>query len=157
MIDLIDQDKLSINQAHKFAVKLKEKKQSAAEKVCLPKNISNNYYKIYPKSSDDLSDIPDESVQMIFTSPPYWKLRNYSGSNDELGAEETPEEYIKRLVDHLQDCYRVLKPEGSFYLNLGDTYVDKCLQSIPHRVLIELMKQKLGYCATPSCGTNVTV
>lgn len=142
LIDLIDQDKLSINQAHKIAVKLEENKNVTKKSAHLPEVISNNYYKIVNKSSDDLSDIPDESVQMIFTSPPYWKLRNYSGSNDELGAEKTPEEYIKRLVDHLKDCYRVLKPEGSFYLNLGDTYVDKCLQSIPHRVLIELMKQK---------------
>lgn len=140
LIDQIDQDNLSINQAHKMAVKLEEKKQSAAKKVCLPKTISNDYYKIYNKSSDDLSEIPNESIQMIFTSPPYWKLRNYSGSNDELGAEKTPEEYIKHLVDHLKDCYRVLKSEGSFYLNLSDTYLDKSLQSIPNRVQIELMK-----------------
>lgn len=140
LIDMIDQDNLSINQAHKMAVKLKENKKDEDKGIYLPETISNDYYKIFNKSSDNLSEIPDESVQMIFTSPPYWKLRNYSGSNDELGAEKTPEEYIKHLVDHLKDCYRVLKPEGSFYLNLGDTYVDKCLQSIPHRVQIELMK-----------------
>ncbi|BBE18558.1 adenine-specific methyltransferase [Aquipluma nitroreducens] len=140
LVDLIDQDNLSINQAHKIAVKLKESKNVEDKSIYLPETISNDYYKIYNKSSDDLSEIPDESVQMIFTSPPYWKLRNYSGSNDELGAEKTPEEYIKRLVDHLKDCYRVLKPEGSFYLNLADTYLDKCLQSIPNRIQIELMK-----------------
>lgn len=140
LVDLIDQDNLSINQAHKIAVKLDEKKIAADESIYLPETISNDYYKIYNKSSNNLSEIPDESIQMIFTSPPYWKLRNYSGSNDELGAEKTPEEYIKHLVDHLKHCYRVLKSEGSFYLNLSDTYLDKCLQSIPNRVQIELMK-----------------
>jgi len=142
LIEKIDKGDLSINQAHKMVEILEKHTRVIGLNANLPEVITNDYYKIYNKSSKDLSDIPDESVQMIFTSPPYWKLRNYLGRNDELGAEETPEEYIKRLVDHLQDCYRVLKPEGSFYLNLGDTYVDKCLQSIPHRVLIELMKQK---------------
>ena len=137
----IDHGDLSINQAHKI-IEIQEKRGKVIElNANLPEVIPNDYYKIVNKSSDDLSDIPDKSVQMIFTSPPYWKLRNYSGSNNELGAEETPEEYIKRLVDHLSDCYRVLKPEGSFFLNLGDTYVDKCLQSIPHKVQVELVKK----------------
>jgi site-specific DNA-methyltransferase (adenine-specific) len=141
LIDFIDQGDLTINQAHKF-VEIQEKRTRFINlNANLPEVITNDYYKIFNKSSDDLSDIPDESVQMIFTSPPYWNLRNYSGSNDELGAEKTPEEYIKRLVDHLSDCYRVLKPEGSFFLNLGDTYVDKCLQSIPHKVQVELVKK----------------
>jgi len=140
LLTKIDKGDLSINQAHKIA-EIQEKREKVIDlNSYLPEVISNDYYKIFNKSSNDMSDIPDESVQMIFTSPPYWKLRNYSGSTDELGAEKTPEEYIKRLVDHLKDCYRVLKPEGSFYLNLGDTYVDKCLQSIPHRVQIELVK-----------------
>ena len=140
LITKIDQGDLSINQAHKI-VEIQEKRGKVIDlNTNFPEVISNDYYKIFNVTSADLSKIPDESVQLIFTSPPYWKLRNYSGSNDELGAEKTPEEYIKRLVNHLKDCYRVLKPDGSFYLNLGDTYVEKCLQSIPHRVQIELVK-----------------
>ena len=141
LIDEIDNGNISINQAHKALKKIEQENKNDTKKSAhLPEVISNDYFEIYNKSSDDLSDIPDESVQMIFTSPPFYKLRSYSNSENELGAEKTPEEYIKRLVDHLKDCYRVLKPEGCFYLNLGDTYVDKCLQSIPHRVQIELMK-----------------
>jgi site-specific DNA-methyltransferase (adenine-specific) len=137
----IDQGDLSINQAHKI-IEIQEKRGKVIDlNANLPEVISNDNYKIINKSSDDLSDIPDESVQMIFTSPPYWKLRNYTNNQNELGKENTPEEYINRLVDHLQECYRVLKPKGSFFLNLGDTFVDKCLQSIPHKVQVELVKK----------------
>jgi len=141
LIAKIDQGDLSINQAHKI-VDIQEKRKKVIDlNANLPEVISNDYYKIFNKSSDDLSDIPDESVQMVFTSPPYWQKRVYSNDENELGSEKTPEEYINRLADHLYACYRVLKPGGSLYLNLGDTFVDKCLQSIPHRVQLALSKK----------------
>lgn len=140
LISKIDQGDLSINQAHKI-VETQEKRTKVIDlNASLPQVISHNDYKIYNKSSDDLSDIPDESVQMVFTSPPYWQKRVYSNESNELGAEQTSEEYVQRMADHLFACYRVLKPKGSFFLNLGDTK-DKCLQSIPHRVQIELCKR----------------
>lgn len=140
LIRKIDQGDLSINQAHKI-VETQEKRTKVIDlNANLPQVISNDDYKIYNKSSDDLSDIPDESVQMVFTSPPYWQKRVYSNESNELGAEQTSEEYVQRMADHLFACYRVLKPKGSFFLNLGDTK-DKCLQSIPHRVQIELCKR----------------
>jgi DNA modification methylase len=136
----IDQGKYTINQVHKYVLKLEEKKNVIDINANLPIDISNDYYKIFNETSADLSKIPNETVQMIFTSPPFWKLRNYTNSKNELGQEDTSEEYVQRLADHLHDCYRVLKPEGSFFLNLGDTF-DNCLQSIPHRVQIELSKR----------------
>jgi len=137
----IDCGKYTINQVHNFVVKLEEKKSAPDSIENLPEVIANDYYQIINKSSDDLSDIADESVQTIFTSPTYWNLRDYSGKENELGKEATSDEYVQRMADHLHACYRVLKPEGSFFLNLGDSYEDKQLMSIPHKVQIELSKR----------------
>lgn len=68
-----------------------------------------------------LAQMPDESVDMVITSPPYYGLRDY-GEEEQIGLEETPYEFIQSLVSVADEIYRVLKPTGSFYLNLGDTY-----------------------------------
>ena len=86
---------------------------------------------------DRLPELPDESVHMVMTSPPYWNLRDY-GEADQLGLEETPEEFVENLADVFDEVKRVLRPDGSLWLNLGDTYDDKDLQQIPARVALEL-------------------
>jgi len=84
-----------------------------------------------------LPDLPDESVHMVMTSPPYWNLRDY-GVEGQLGLEETPEEFVENLAEVFDEVKRVLRPDGSLWLNLGDTYDDKDLQQIPARVALEL-------------------
>jgi len=70
---------------------------------------------------EKLKEIPEESVDLVVTSPPYYGLRDY-GEDEQIGLEETPYEFIQNLVNVTNEIYRVLKPTGSFYLNLGDTY-----------------------------------
>jgi DNA modification methylase len=141
LIETIDKGDLTINQAFNALKKVETQKAAIKFQVAPPMNISTADYKIYNKSSDDLRDLDSKSIQCIFTSPPYWAKRSYSGSSNELGAEKTSEDYVQRMAAHLHHCHRVLKDEGSFFLNLGDTFHDKCLQSIPHRVVIELVKR----------------
>jgi DNA modification methylase len=73
----------------------------------------------------DIRDIaptlPSESVQCIVTSPPYWGLRDY-GCDGQLGLEATPEEYVANLVGIFHELRRVLRDDGTLWLNLGDTY-----------------------------------
>lgn len=69
-----------------------------------------------------LKQMPDEFVDCIVTSPPYWGLRDY-GVEGQIGLEETPEEYVDRLVKVFREARRVLKKEGTLWLNLGDTYM----------------------------------
>ena len=83
-----------------------------------------------------LDDLPDDSVHMVMTSPPYWNLRDY-GHEDQLGLEASPEEYVEHIADVLDAVARVLRPDGSLWLNLGDTYDSKDLQQIPARVALE--------------------
>ena len=141
LIDEIDKGNISINQAHNFLVKQEVKKNVIDLSANLPEDISNDYYKIVNKSSDDLTDIADETVQMVFTSPPYWQKRVFTNDPNELGAEKHCEEFVQRMATHLHACHRVLKPEGSFFLNLGDSFLEKRLMSIPHRIQIELSKK----------------
>ncbi|MGD2091530.1 MAG: site-specific DNA-methyltransferase [Candidatus Aminicenantes bacterium] len=96
-----------------------------------------------------LKRLPDCSIDFCMTSPPYWKLRDY-GIPGQMGQEKTPEEYIEKLVVIFRELKRVLKDNGSFYLNMGDTYIgtDNCrakswkrpkqLALIPSRVAIAL-------------------
>jgi DNA modification methylase/ParB-like chromosome segregation protein Spo0J len=140
LIAEIDKGVISIEQAHKGLKKHEEEKKIIKLESTLPTTITTAYYDIINKSSDDLSDLADESIQTIFTSPPYWNKRTFSDDTNELGSEITSELFVQRMAKHLHACHRVLKSEGSFFLNLGDTYYDKCLQSIPHRIVIELVK-----------------
>jgi len=64
---------------------------------------------------------PDECVHCCVTSPPYWGLRDY-GTEGQLGLEKTPEEYIAKLVEIFREVRRVLRSDGTLWLNMGDCY-----------------------------------
>jgi len=68
-----------------------------------------------------LRTMPDESVHCSVTSPPYWGLRDY-GVPGQLGLERTPEEYTAKMVEIFREVRRVLKKDGTLWLNLGDCY-----------------------------------
>ena len=90
---------------------------------------------------NSLDLIPDHTIDCIITSPPYWGHRQYSGGG--IGLEPTYDEYIDNLISITGKLYRVLKPTGSFWLNIGDTYRNKKLTGIPWRVAIRMIdKQK---------------
>jgi len=68
-----------------------------------------------------LKTLQDESINCCVTSPPYWGLRDY-GVKGQLGLEDTPEEYVEKLVAVFREVKRVLRDDGTCWLNLGDTY-----------------------------------
>lgn len=68
-----------------------------------------------------LAGLPDESVHCVVTSPPYWGLRDY-GVEGQIGLEPTPDAFVECLVEVFRECRRVLRADGSLWLNLGDTY-----------------------------------
>jgi DNA modification methylase len=68
-----------------------------------------------------LKTLPDESVHCCVTSPPYWGLRDY-GVDGQLGLEKTPEEYTEKMTAVFREVRRVLRPDGTLFLNLGDSY-----------------------------------
>jgi DNA modification methylase len=68
-----------------------------------------------------LAELPDESAHCCVTSPPYWGLRDY-GCDGQIGLESTPEEFVARLVEVFRQVRRVLRPDGTLWLNIGDSY-----------------------------------
>ncbi len=68
-----------------------------------------------------MKDWPDDQIDCCVTSPPYWGLRDY-GVDGQLGLEKTPEEYVAKMVEIFREVWRILKPEGTLWLNLGDSY-----------------------------------
>jgi DNA modification methylase len=84
--------------------------------------------------------LPDDFFQAIVTSPPYFGHRNYSSSKNrnEVGRESEPSHYTDSLVSIFRALREKLKPDGLFWLNLGDTYRGKSLLGIPWRVALAL-------------------
>lgn len=153
-IGLIDKGILSINQAY-MNVRHVEDEKKAREVIFdqTSKKISKNkIFEFYLKSSDNMSEIMSSTCDLVLCSPPFWKLRSYS-NNDILGSEKTSEEYVQNLSNHLSsEVLRILSPTGSFFIELGDTFLDGCLQNIPHRVAIEI--QKRGFIQRNSIVVN---
>ena len=83
-----------------------------------------------------LRDLPTASVDFAMTSPPYWGKREYA--NGGIGLETESKDFVRALADIFFELKRVLKDEGSFWLNIGDTYQNKGLLGIPWRVAFEL-------------------
>ena len=79
---------------------------------------------------EGLKELPDESVDCVITSPPYWALRDYGnpparrddGTNCALGLEESLQDYVRHLCEVFHHVHRVLEPSGTCWVNLGDTY-----------------------------------
>lgn len=76
------------------------------------------------------TSVRDQSVDLVVTSPPYWRKRDYR-LEGQIGQETTPQEYISSLVDCLREWDRVLRPSRSIFLNIGDTYIKRSLVGIP--------------------------
>jgi len=71
---------------------------------------------------ETLQKMDDQSVNTCITSPPYWGLRDYNGEEEQLGLEDNPELFVDNLVRVFKEVKRVLKDDGTVWLNLGDTY-----------------------------------
>jgi DNA modification methylase len=70
---------------------------------------------------EKLRGLPDASVHTCVTSPPYWGLRNYN-VDGQIGLEKSPAEYVAQLVEVFREVHRVLRDDGTLWLNLGDSY-----------------------------------
>lgn len=83
----------------------------------------------------DARDLPlqAKTVDVVITSPPYWQKRDY-GHVDQIGLESTPKAYVSAIMECLTEWRRVLRPTGSVFLNVGDTYYKNSLVGIPGRI-----------------------
>jgi site-specific DNA-methyltransferase (adenine-specific) len=94
---------------------------------------------------DALSDLNDSFIDMCFSSPPYFSLRFYNGlgsvrNPDNIGEENTVEDYVFNIQKIGKEVFRVLKPQGSFFLNIGDTIENGENLAIPELLTVAMLK-----------------
>lgn len=110
----------------------------------LQASVSTPSYRVYCGDAlDVLKTLPSASIDMCMTSPPYWGHREYEV--DGIGQELTYEGYVTSLCLILREVYRALRPEGSLWLNIGDSYDAKKLVGVPWRVALHLIDVD-GWC-----------
>lgn len=106
-------------------------------------NFENSSYIL--ESGDSLvllKKLPSNSIDCVITSPPYWQQRVYEDYSGEMlniiGTEDNPNDYVKNLINVFKEVKRVLKDNGSFWLNIGDKFYDKNLMGMPWRVALAM-------------------
>jgi DNA modification methylase len=87
-----------------------------------------------------LKEFPGQSIDMVITSPPYWGKREYSSGG--IGLEKDSKCFVNNLLQVIFEIKRILKPTGSFWLNIGDTYNNKSLVGIPWRIAIKMIDEQ---------------
>ena len=118
--------------------------QANQERLIKDTAVSNDHlskgkrYKIYCQSSKKMNHLGDDSVDVAVFSPPYFNLRTFSGSDEEIGGEQNLKDYIDNLIEICSEVKRVIKPTGSVFINLGDTYRDRTRLQVPERVSLRL-------------------
>ncbi len=97
------------------------------KKACLENQVvewptdNNPVVVLHGDTRDVIRSFPDSSVQCVVTSPPYWGVRDY-GVNNQIGAEPDLMDYVNNLVMVFREVRRILTPDGTFWLNIGNTY-----------------------------------
>jgi len=108
-----------------------------------PKDKRN--FTIIPGNIEDIELPEDLLVDTVFTSPPYYKLVHYGDDPNELGWENTPEEYVVRLSNILMKCYDRLKDTGSMFVNIGETYEDGQCLGVTDMLVLELKRRGVRF------------
>lgn len=142
---------ISLNQAYLQVKKIQDRsslKESNTEskqtiEVDLTDGTDGENYVIYNKSCESMDELDDESVQLIITSPPYYLIRDY-GLDNEIGKEDSLEEYLDRMMVVMKECHRVLRNDGTFFMVMGDKWNNGSLMMHQHRLAIR-MTDELGF------------
>lgn len=136
----LDNQKTTLNGLYQHLFDLTQRKLNA--KVIPPKyEVIKENTKIYNHSSEDMHEIEDSSIDAIITSPPYYKMKVYGNGDNEIGQEGEIEEYLLSLRKIFNECYRVLKDDGSLFVNLNDCVLGGRYQAIPHYFVLQMLEQ----------------
>lgn len=136
----VDEEKASLSRIYKG---LKREKAIRENNLVLPENFELNTEnaKVFNKSCANMAEIEDKSIACIITSPPYFQMRDYGTGITQRGLEKDINDFIKGLIDDFKDCHRVLKDDGSLWVNLGEAVLDGQYNAIPHRFVLAMMEE----------------
>ncbi|MHA1973591.1 MAG: DNA-methyltransferase [Candidatus Hodarchaeales archaeon] len=94
---------------------------------------------VYFQSAKNMQQIPSESVTLIVTSPPYWNVRDYGEHKDQIGFDQTYEEYIDSLNQVWNECIRVLQPNGKIAINVQPLPIESTKSGFGRRIIRNIM------------------
>lgn len=137
----IDNGKSTLNKIYRKVKYLHTKNK--CNKEVLGGDYKNDMVTIYNKSSETLEELANESVNVSISSPPYWTMKVYQLDSKQLGQENTIEEYIDNLKKHYSEVFRVLRNDGSLFVNINDCCRDGEYQLVPQRFV--LMMKSIGF------------
>ena len=147
LLDRIDSGDMSIDAAFNLMKNYnksdEERKQiNALEEI--EKHGEKNWFKLFNKSCEDLSDLEDHSITTAIFSPPYWLQRIYPvGINLDglkLGEEPTPDLYVQNSVRIYRNLKRVLKKDGNLFINIAESYSDGVCANVISKLIVEMEK-----------------
>jgi len=137
-IEKIDKGEFSL---HAYVNKLEQELEKEQLKLNVPEfyEIHKEGFAVYNKDNYSKPQIHCKSISTIICSPPYYRMRKYGIDPNELGKEETKEEYIENLISHFNECYRILNDDGSLFVNINEGVDDNGYQGIVHQFLVEML------------------
>jgi len=141
-IQKIDKGVLSLNA---YVNKL----EADLETIRLNNNVPEFYeihregFTVYNDDSYSKPNISDKSIATFVCSPAYKGMRDYGDDPTELGAEKTKEEYVKNLITHFNECHRLLKDDGSLFVNINEGVQEDGYEGSVHLFIVEMLKTGL--------------
>ena len=135
----IDSGKTTLNGMSQQLIDMTNRKHN---ELVVPEKfeIIRKHTKIYQHSSEDMHEVETGSVNSIITSPPYLRMKDYGNGENELGQEKQIEMYLLNLMKIFKECYRVLRDDGSLFVNSNDCVLGGEYQAVPHYFVIEMLK-----------------
>lgn len=137
----IDNGKSSLNKVYKKVKNIQTKRKCKSDFDS--GDYKNGSITIYNKSSETMEELDNESVNVSISSPPYWTMKVYQLDENQLGQEDTIEEYINNLKKHYTEVFRVLRNDGSLFVNINDCCRDGEYQLVPQHFV--LMMKSIGF------------
>lgn len=137
----IDNGKSSLNKVYKKVKNIQTKRKCKSDVDS--GDYKNGSITIYNKSSETMEELDNESVNVSISSPPYWTMKVYQLDENQLGQEDTIEEYINNLKKHYTEVFRVLRNDGSLFVNINDCCRDGEYQLVPQHFV--LMMKSIGF------------
>jgi len=143
MWDRIDEREVSISKQLK---QLEKKKKSKVNENVIPAthSIIADNVRVYNKSCTSMSEIGDNEISCIVTSPEYFGMIDYGTGENQIGKERRINDYISRTIECMNECRRVLKEDGSLWVNINEPVVNKSYECISHQFALA-MKQEGWY------------
>lgn len=138
----LNKSKTTLNGQHQTLVDMTKRKHN---ETMVPKKyeITSEWTTIYNKSSEDMSEIENGTINCIITSPPYFQMRDYGTGNEQFGMEQSVDLYLNNLMKVFKECFRVLREDGSCFVNINDCVDNGQYHAVPHKFVLKMME--LGF------------